>query len=92
MPKLTTKQIMRWNQKCANGFKLDNEKYSVWGEKCISKTISINERQKLVVTLQYNEAFNDETRESYGFAPIINLRLMKKKEMNLFLMDLDIRL
>lgn len=55
MPSITKEQIIKINSKCNNDFKLDVERYVVWGEKTLEKFIALdNEGKKLLrVKLEY---------------------------------------
>ena len=41
MPSVTREQVNKWNAKLQNGFRFDIQRYVVWGEKQIKKSIEL---------------------------------------------------
>lgn len=46
MPSVTREQVNKWNAKLQNGFRFDIQRYVVWGEKQIKKSIELADGMK----------------------------------------------
>ena len=53
MPSITRNQIIAANEKMENGFRLDVERYVVWGEKQCVKHLDLDEKHVLGVEITY---------------------------------------
>ena len=56
MPSVTREQVNKWNAKLQNGFLFDIQRYVVWGEKQIVKSIKLEDGRSLVATLFFRDA------------------------------------
>ena len=55
MAKCTKEQVVRWNAKLNNGFKLDLERFLVWNEKVAVKTIPLTDGRILKSEISWQE-------------------------------------
>ena len=62
MPSVTREQVNKWNAKLQNGFRFDIQRYVVWGEKQIKKSIELADGRILTAEIHYRDA-----REGYKY-------------------------
>lgn len=62
MPSVTREHVNKWNAKLQNGFRFDIQRYVVWGEKQIKKSIELADGRILTAEIHYRDA-----REGYKY-------------------------
>ena len=50
--KITRKQIEEWNEKCGNGFKVNERQAIMWGQKRLHKYIQLSPEYLLEVSIE----------------------------------------
>lgn len=56
MPSVTREQVNKWNAKLQNGFRFDIQRYVVWGEKQIKKSIELADGRILTAEIHFRDA------------------------------------
>ena len=56
MPSVTREQVNKWNAKLQNGFRFDIQRYVVWGEKQIQKSIELADGRILTAEIHFRDA------------------------------------